>query len=219
MEMLGVGMVGREMRFVPLANAEEEVVFGGGVALSPNVAHRIMIGDGGFEIVGGMVITCAGSVPSAAHSPRRAAPSAPPASPAMSWQQRLTMITRQYRQAEIETFLEQVASPALQGVATQMRSEGLEPRLLRSQGSIELLVPQPAGAFSYRIRNRSLRAASFTWAEAPRMRDEVDRHFRAMAQGSDGQHRDVTGFSAEQLIQDLLTRLARFRDGSPHLPA
>lgn len=144
---------------------------------------------------------------------------APPASPAMSWQQRLTTITRQYRQDEIETFLEQVAGPALQAVATQMRSEGLEPQLLRSPGSIELLLPQPAGAFSYRIRNRSLRAASFTWAEAPRMRDEVDRHFRAMAQASGGPHRDVTGFSAEQLIQDLLTRLARFRDAGPRLPA
>ena len=68
------------------------------------------------------------------------------------------------------------------------------------------------GEFRYGVRARGFRAASFAWAE-PRKASERERlHYRAVAHSSDGeQPHDVTGYTDEQLINDLLNRYARFR--------
>lgn len=77
---------------------------------------------------------------------------------------------------------------------------------------VRLVVPHgDRGVFRYTVRARSFRSPSFAWAESTDAGQE-SRHYRAMAQGSgsDQQH-DVTGYTREQLINDLLNAYARFR--------
>ena len=58
---------------------------------------------------------------------------------------------------------------------------------------------------------RSFRSPSVAWAETEG-RDPERRHYRAMAYSSEGdQAHDVTGYTRDQLINDLLKRYARFR--------
>lgn len=140
--------------------------------------------------------------------------SAPDASPSveLSWQQRLASITGFYDKPEIAAFLAATARPAIDAVAAQFRESGLAPQVAEHEGRVELDIPHgDRGQFRYTVRARSLRAPSFAWTEAEG-RDADSRHYRAMAAGPDGeQQHDVTGYTQEQLINDLLKRYARFR--------
>ncbi|EJW09355.1 High-affinity choline uptake protein BetT [Rhodovulum sp. PH10] len=131
----------------------------------------------------------------------------------VTWQQRLTSITHYHEKREVLTFLADTAAPALEAVAAQMRENHLEPRFLRQDDRIELTVPHgERGVFAYTIRARGYRAASFAWVETRRSHDTDRRHYRAIAESSESeQSHDVTGFTHEQIINDLLNRYARFR--------
>jgi len=135
----------------------------------------------------------------------------PPAA-GLSWQQRLTSITGFYDRQEITAFLGDLARPALEAVAAQMRETGLAPELVQGEDRLDLNVPHgDRGVFRYTIRARSFRSPSFAWAEK---QEEVRerRHYRAMAVSSEGdQQHDVTGYTRDQLINDLLNRYAGFR--------
>lgn len=139
--------------------------------------------------------------------------SATPAAPELSWQQRLTSILSHFDKGEISTFLADTARPTLIAVSDQMRENGFEPELLEQPDSLQLTVPHgERGAFSYTIRNRPFLLPSFVWAESRKVQDAEPRHYRAMAQTSEGEMpHDVTGFTRDQLINDLLNRYARFR--------
>jgi len=130
----------------------------------------------------------------------------------LSWQQRLASITNFYDRQAIAAFLESTARPALDAVAAQMRESGFEPESNYTEDRLDLDVPHgDRGVFRYTIRARSFRSPSFAWAEQEEP-DPRSRHYRAMATGSDGdQAHDVTGYTREQLINDLLKRYARFR--------
>ncbi|MDN4055001.1 BCCT family transporter [Massilia sp. YIM B02763] len=136
---------------------------------------------------------------------------APPAV-GLSWQQRLASITNFYDQPEIAAFLAGPARDALDAVAAQLRESGLVPEMTESEKRLDLNVPHgDRGVFRYTVRARSFRAPSFAWAETEG-RDADSRHYRAMAYSSEGdQQHDVTGYTREQLINDLLNRYARFR--------
>ena len=130
-----------------------------------------------------------------------------------SWQQRLASITRYYEEAEIGAFLADTARPALDAVAAQLRELGLAPDMMQDGHHVELRVPHgERGEFRYGVRVRTFRAASFAFAEPRREGDDAHRHYRAMAHSSEGdQPHDVTGYSGDQLINDLLNRYALFR--------
>ena len=136
---------------------------------------------------------------------------APPEA-ALSWQQRLSSITHFYDRAEIAAFLDETVVPALDAVAEQMRTNGFAPEAARVGDQLDLHVPHgDRGTFRYTVRARSFRAPSFAWADTEEP-DPGRRHFRAMASSSEGeQSHDVTGYTREQLINDLLNRYARFR--------
>ncbi|MCS0596252.1 BCCT family transporter [Massilia agri] len=136
----------------------------------------------------------------------------PPSAAGLNWQQRLASIMHFYGRTEIAAFLESTARPALEAVAAQMRETGLEPELAHAGDRLELDVPHgDRGTFRYTIRARSFRPPSFAWAETEEP-DSSSRHYRAMATSSEGdQAHDVTGYTREQLINDLLNRYARFR--------
>jgi len=130
-----------------------------------------------------------------------------------NWKKRLSTITGSFRKEQVAEFLEEKALPALEEVAEEMRRRSLAPELTREGGDVLLSVPHGEhGTFSYEVRARAFRAPSFAWAEAHRPGDDDKRHFRAMARSSEGGHPlDVTGYTTEQLIGDLLNRYAHFR--------
>ncbi|MBU0554932.1 MAG: BCCT family transporter [Alphaproteobacteria bacterium] len=128
-------------------------------------------------------------------------------------QQRLANIIRYHKRDEVAAFLAGTARQALDAVAAQMRGQGLSPTVAQDEDHLALIVPHPArGPFHYTIRARSFRAPSFAWAETRRVHDSERLHYRAVASSSDSDHsQDVTGYSTERLINDLLNRYARFR--------
>ena len=130
----------------------------------------------------------------------------------LSWQQRLASITGFYDRKEITSFLGETALPALEAVAAQFRESGLAPEMVQREDQVELTVPHgDRGMFRYAVRARSFRSPSFAWAESGNAAPD-SRHFRAMAHGSEtDQQHDVTGYTRDQLINDLLNRYARFR--------
>ena len=95
----------------------------------------------------------------------------------------------------------------------QLPDNGLEPSLTSEPQQVEIRIShRDRGEFRYSVRSRGLRAASFAWAE-PRKAAECERlYYRAIVYASnDEQPHDVTGHNVDQLINDLLTRYARFR--------
>ena len=138
---------------------------------------------------------------------------APTAAEGLGWQQRLASITRYHEKGEIAGFLTDTARPALEAVASQMRDSGLAPDVTQDGNHVELRVPHgERGEFRYAVRARAFRAASFAFAETRRRENDEHRHYRAMAQSSQAdQPHDVTGYTGDQLINDLLNRYARFR--------
>jgi len=131
---------------------------------------------------------------------------------ALSWQQRLASITGFYGKGEIMSFIGEIGNPALEAVARQFGESGLASELTQGEGQIALNVPHgDRGSFRYTIRIRSFRSPSFAWAESEGKAPE-SRHYRAMAFSSEGtQQHDVTGFTTEQLINDLLKHYTQFR--------
>ncbi|MCF8706561.1 BCCT family transporter [Rhizorhapis sp. SPR117] len=142
-----------------------------------------------------------------------AAEAPPPERTGMTWQQRLDSITRYHEKSEIADFLGNTACSALNEMVDQMRGNGLAPDLEQDSDHLVLTVPHGEhGIFRYTIRARGFRAPSFAFAETRKVRGAERQHYRAMAHTSEGdQPHDVTGYSREQLINDLLNRYARFR--------
>ena len=133
--------------------------------------------------------------------------------PELSWQQRLTSIMGHFDKSEIDTFMNETARPAIEAVSEEMRESGFAPEIDQAADCIEITVPHgERGAFRYTVRSRPFRLPSFVWAERRKEADAESRHYRAMAHTSEGEtQHDVTGFSRDQLINDLLNRYARFR--------
>lgn len=138
---------------------------------------------------------------------------APVADPDLSWQQRLTSLTQHFSAEQIAGFIGSTARPALEAVAEQMRDSGFSPELSETADRLDLKIPHGgSGDFQYAVRSRSYRSPSFVWLERPGSPAREQRHFRAMAHSSESdQPHDVTGFTHDQLIDDLLKRYARFR--------
>jgi choline/glycine/proline betaine transport protein len=130
----------------------------------------------------------------------------------LSWQQRLASITGFYDKNEIMSFISDIGGPALEQVAAQFGESGLAPELIRGEGQIVMSVPHgDRGVFRYTIRARSFLSPSFAWAESG-SEERSSRHYRAMAHTSEGSEQyDITGYTGDQLINNLLKNYARFR--------
>ncbi|MEW9856515.1 BCCT family transporter [Novosphingobium sp. M1R2S20] len=142
-----------------------------------------------------------------------AAEAPPPARTGMTWQQRLDSITHHHEKSDIAAYLADTAYPALSAMTEQMLENGLSPTLEQNSDQLVFNVPHGEhGSFRYTIRARGFRSPNFAYAETRRMHGAERQHYRAMAQTSEGdQPHDVTGFTRDQLINDLLNRYARFR--------
>ncbi|MCL6251123.1 BCCT family transporter [Altererythrobacter sp. KTW20L] len=135
------------------------------------------------------------------------------ADPELGWHQRLTSLVHHYTAEQIASFIGDTARPALEAVAERMRESGFAPELAVEADRLDLTIPHgERGAFSYAVRSRSFLAASFMWAETRKSGRGEQRHYRAMAHTSEANPpHDVTGFTQDQIINDLLNRYARFR--------
>ncbi len=135
------------------------------------------------------------------------------ADPELSWQQRLTSIMQHFDGAEIRSFLTDTARPAMEAMAEQMRENGFAAGIDEHADCLELRIPhEERGEFHYIVRSRGFLLPSFVWHETRKSKETQPRHYRAMAHSSEGdQPHDVTGFTRDQLINDLLNRYARFR--------
>lgn len=135
-----------------------------------------------------------------------------PKGASLSWQQRLSNITNFYDKPDITAYLGGTGRAVLDAVAARMRESGLTPETSYREDRLDLNVPHgDRGVFRYTIRARSFRSPSFAWAESGNAAQE-GKHFRAMAHGSESdQQHDVTGYTRDQLINDLLNAYARFR--------
>ena len=138
---------------------------------------------------------------------------APAGEASISWQQRLASIVRFHSRDEAVEFLRKIAAPALEEVKDQIDHPGMAVELRSLDDRVDLVIAHgEQGSFCYTVRVRGYRAPSFAWAQSERAREDESRHFRALAQSSEGdQPHDVTGFTREQIINDLLTRYAHFR--------
>ncbi|WP_175578859.1 BCCT family transporter [Croceibacterium ferulae] len=142
-----------------------------------------------------------------------AAEAPPAARTGLSWQQRLDSITHYHEKEEISQFLKGTGRPAVDAFAAQVGQNSLVPSVEQDEDQLELTIPHgDHGTFRYTVRARSFRAPSFAFAESRKTHGAERRHYRAMAHSSEGdQPHDVTGFTGDQLINDLLNRYARFR--------
>lgn len=129
-----------------------------------------------------------------------------------TWQQRLSNITNFYDERQITAVLGETGRQVLDAVAEQMRESGLIPETTYQNDRLELSVPHgDRGVFRYTVRARSFRAPSFAWAESDH-ETQGNKHYRAMVRWSDSdQQQDVTGYTRDQLINNLLNAYARFR--------
>jgi len=129
----------------------------------------------------------------------------------MTWEQRLDSIIRYHRKGEIETYLRDIATPALEAVAAQVRDGGLEATVQTGDERVALAVQHgDRGAFEFAVRIRGFRMPSFAWADTKAA--SARQHYRAVARTTDAEApHDVTGFTQDQLIHDFLVRYGRFR--------
>jgi choline/glycine/proline betaine transport protein len=129
-----------------------------------------------------------------------------------NWQQRLKALLRSHGRSDIEAFVRDVARPALEEVAQQIRESGHEATLLSAADRLDLIVGKAgADSFQYSVRVKGFRAPTFALAERP-LDVEAERSYHVLVESSqDRTSADVTGFTREQIINDFVSRYARSR--------
>jgi choline/glycine/proline betaine transport protein len=136
-----------------------------------------------------------------------------------TWQQRLTALLASHAREDVEGFVKDVARPALEAVAQQIRESGHDASLTGNPDRLDLVVSHATGAsFRYTLRIKGLRAPTFALAERPLSSDESRSYHALVESSADKASSDVSGFTREQIIDDFLSRYARSRvpGANPH---
>lgn len=136
--------------------------------------------------------------------PTRAAPG--------GWQRRVRSLMMFPRRAHVLRFLAEVARPALEAVAEELRKQGCQVQVEEGgQGDVQLLLGSPeAPEFVYQIHPRAYVMPSFALVGAQEDERDERKYFRAEVHLKEGgQDYDVMGFSREQLIGDVLDQYER----------
>ena len=139
-------------------------------------------------------------------------PDVPVRGSAVTWQQRLATIVSYPGRDKAETFLRDVAVPALKEVAQELSKTGVEAKVeVEDRRVILQTMPGDAASFYYAIRLRGYETPSFAFPELPpRETPESERYYRAevhLQQGSQGY--DMLGYGKEQIIADVLSHFQR----------
>lgn len=131
--------------------------------------------------------------------------------------ERLKRILAPARRRDIERQIDQHGVPALEAVRRALEGEGVaDIAVERDPDGVTLSAPAGGFPFAYRLTAAARPLPAFTALEAPEPRRTQE--WRLMARAGDaGRGRDVTGFTRDQLIADVLERLDQQRRA--HQPA
>ena len=126
-------------------------------------------------------------------------------------QERVRQMFAPPREADVRRQLEAHGEPALRSVCRALSDEGLfSPNLEVTPEEVGLTVETPEReAFRYRLRAEARPLPAFSNREAPEGRRS--REWRLIARAGPGGRRDVTGFSSDQLVTDVLDQLDVWR--------
>jgi choline/glycine/proline betaine transport protein len=129
--------------------------------------------------------------------------------------ERLKRILAPARRRDIERQIEQHGIPALEAVRQALEAEGIfDVTVQRAADGVTLTAPADGFAFEYRLTEKARSLPAFTALEAPEPRRTQEwRLWASTRRGARG--RDVTGFTTEQLITDVLQQLEQQRRGPP----
>lgn len=125
--------------------------------------------------------------------------------------QQIKLIPSPASRSEIERQIDQVGIPALETVRAALESEGLVAEIVRDSQGARLTAPAPHGPdFLYQLTAHERPRPALTAREAPERGRRME--WRLWARSEDVRRsRDVTGFTREQLVSDLLEHLRRWR--------
>jgi choline/glycine/proline betaine transport protein len=114
---------------------------------------------------------------------------------------------------EIDRQIERSGVPALETVRAALEGEGLVARVARDPDGLTLTAPSlHASDFHYRLTAHERPRPALTALEAPERRRTME--WRLSARSDDARRaRDVTGFTKDQLVDDVLDHLQRWRAG------
>ncbi len=142
----------------------------------------------------------------------RVTPSGPHA--AMGWQKRLQTIVHQPGHNEVTRFIREVAKPALEEVASELRSQGRNARVAQDEEEegrvwMEVLHGDEIDFF-YSVHPRAYEPPSFVMRDTRTDRAEKLKYFRAEVHLREGgQDYDIMGWTSGDIIGDVLDQYER----------
>lgn len=114
---------------------------------------------------------------------------------------------------EIDRQIERSGVPALETVRAALEAEGLVAEVARDADGLTLTAPSlHAADFHYRLAAHERPRPALTAMEAPERRRTMEWRLSARSDGA-RRARDVTGFTKDQLVDDVLDHLQRWRAG------
>ena len=115
---------------------------------------------------------------------------------------------------DIDRQIARAATPALERVRAELEQEGFVAEVLPTGSGLSLSAAAPnEPPFRYNLSARERARPPLTAREAPERRRTME--WRLSAHSDDAARtRDVTGFTTEQIIEDVLEHLGRWRHGA-----
>jgi len=114
---------------------------------------------------------------------------------------------------DIDRQLDRVGTPALETVCAGLAVEGLDAAVTRDETGLTLTATAVAGrAFRYHLAARERPRPAMTALDAPEGRRAMEWRLSARSDDVTGP-RDVTGFTHDQIVADVLDHLHRWRLG------
>ena len=125
--------------------------------------------------------------------------------------ERVKRILAPARRQDIERQIERHGRPALESVSAALGAGGLNTTEVASTPEgLALRVRPPGGeAFAYELRAVSRPLPAYSPLEAPEPRRSNE--WRLVASGPGARRQDITGYTRERIIADVLTQLERWR--------
>ncbi|WP_287104227.1 BCCT family transporter [Brevundimonas sp.] len=114
---------------------------------------------------------------------------------------------------DIDRQLDQAGAPALETVRAALSAEGLEAEVAREATGLVLTAAGQSGpTFHYRLAARERPRPAMTALDAPEKRRAMEWRLSAYSDAA-GRARDLTGFTREQIVADVLEHLRLWRMG------
>ncbi|KAK0346739.1 hypothetical protein LTR94_005417 [Friedmanniomyces endolithicus] len=114
---------------------------------------------------------------------------------------------------DIDRQLDQAGAPALETVRAALSAEGLEAEVAReATGLVLTATGQNGPTFHYRLAARERPRPAMTALDAPEKRRAMEWRLSAYSDSA-GRARDLTGFTREQIVADVLEHLRLWRMG------